>query len=236
MSITQESLYSRWGTLLSEDGIEDYFCASGFDHPRWPVICSESPDRIEFLSWGLIPHWVKDIDQAMKLRRSTLNARAETLFEKPSFRSSIARQRCLVLVDGFFEPHKHGGKSYPFYCHMRDHAPFAIAGLYSSWKNPADGSLRKTFSLITTAANELMTVVHNEKRRMPAILRETEESYWIEKNADRATIEALIAPKEISELTAHTVSSRVSTRNPDTFNPDTQTRVEYAELAHLDIR
>ena len=235
MSITQESLYSRWGTLLSDETIENYYCASGFDHPAWPVICADNPARIELLGWGLIPFWVKDDEKAVKLRRSTLNARGETLYEKPSFRSSIPRQRCLILVDGFFEPHKHEGRSYPFYCYMRDHRPFAIAGLYSSWTSPNDGSVYKTFSLITTASNELMSIIHNEKRRMPALLRESEEQLWLDRELDRTSIESLIATKEFSDLTAHSVARRVSTRGPETFNPETQTPVEYPELSHLAI-
>lgn len=233
MSITQESLYNRWGGLLSDQPIEDTFCASGFDHPAWPVICADNPAKVELLRWGLIPFWVKDDEKAARLRRSTLNARGETLFEKPSFRSSISHQRCLILVDGFFEPHKHEGRSYPFYCYKRDHRPFAIAGLYSSWTSPADGTVHKTFSLITSASNELMSIIHNEKRRMPAILRESEEELWLDRELDRTSIEALIATKEFSDLTAHPVSQRVSTRNPETRNPETQTRVEYPELAHL---
>jgi len=66
MSITQESLYSRWGTLLSDETIENYYCASGFDHPAWPVICADNPARIELLGWGLIPFWVKDDEKAQK--------------------------------------------------------------------------------------------------------------------------------------------------------------------------
>jgi putative SOS response-associated peptidase YedK len=235
MSITKESLCRQWGALITEEEAVDYYCASGFNHPAWPVICAETPDRIEFPHWGLIPSWVKNDEQATAIRRSTLNARAETLFRKPSFRGSIGKKRCLVLVDGFFEPHKHEGRSYPFYCSMRDRSAFAVAGLYSSWKNPRDGSTRKTFSLITTTSNKLMTLVHNEKRRMPAILRKSEEPLWLDSTLDRAAIEAIVATKEISNLTAHPVSRAVSTRNPDTFNPATQIHVDYPELAHLGL-
>jgi len=118
---------------------------------------------------------------------------------------------------------------------MRDHRPFAIAGLYSSWTSPNDGSVYKTFSLITTASNELMSIIHNEKRRMPALLRESEEQLWLDRELDRTSIESLIATKEFSDLTAHSVARRVSTRGPETFNPETQTPVEYPELSHLAI-
>lgn len=235
MSVTRESLYNRWGALVADVEIPDYYCASGFDHPPWPVVCSDAPEKVELVSWGLIPFWTKDEQQSLSLRRSTLNARSETLYEKPSFRGSIAKQRCLVLVDGFFEPHKHNGKSYPFYCHMRDRSAFAIAGIFSYWTNPSDGRTRKTFSLITTAANELLSVVHNEKRRMPAIMLAREESLWLDRGLDRRSIEALLAPKKLPDLTAHPVTRRASTRNPDTGNPDMQRRVDYPELAHLDI-
>lgn len=235
MSITRESLFNRWGTLLADNEVPNYYCASGFDHPAWPVICADSPEKIELLPWGLIPFWVKDEEQALSIRRSTLNARAETLHQKPSFRGSIGRQRCLVLADGFFEPHKHEGRSYPFYCHMRDESAFAIAGIFAQWTNPANGEKRKTFSLITTPSNELLSLVHNEKKRMPAILTPEEEGLWLDVSQGRDAIEALLSTKEISELTAHPVARSVSTRSPDTFNPQTQKPVEYVELAHLGI-
>ncbi len=235
MSITRDSLFNRWGTLLADTEVPDYFCASGFDHPSWPVVCSDNPKRVELLRWGLVPFWVKDADKATSISRNTLNARSETLYQKPSFRGSVAKQRCLILLDGFFEPHKHEGRSYPFYCHMRDNSAFAVAGIFSYWKNPTDGETSKTFSLITTAANELMSIVHNEKKRMPAILDREEEELWLDTTIGRDSIESLLATKELSELTAHAVSRRVSTRNPDTFNPETQKQVEYPELAHLRI-
>lgn len=235
MSITRESLYNRFGHLLAEESVPDYYCASGFTHPAWPVLCSDSPDRIELARWGLVPFWVKDEQQATSIRRSTLNARSETLFQKPSFRAAAPRQRCLVLVDGFFEPHKHEGKSYQFYCYLRDHSVFALAGIYSYWKNPADGATMKTFSIITTASNELMSLVHNEKRRMPVILERKDENDWIVPDLGRASVESMLATKEISDLTAHTVARSVSTRNADPFDPDTQKHVAYPELAHLRI-
>ena len=235
MSITRESLFTRWGTLLSDSAVPDYYCASAFDHPAWPVVCADSPGKIELLPWGLIPFWVKDEEQALSICRNTLNARAETLHQKPSFRGSIGKQRCLVLADGFFEPHKHEGRSYPFYCHMKDGSAFAIAGIFSYWTNPASGERSKTFSLITTASNELLSAVHNEKKRMPAILDAEEEPLWLDPSLGRDAVEALLGTKEISGLTAHSVSRSVSTRNPDTSNPQTQKAVEYPELAHLHI-
>lgn len=235
MSITRESLFNRWGALIADADVPNYYCASAFDHPEWPVVCADSPARVELLAWGLIPFWVKDEKQALSIRRNTLNARAETVHQKPSFRSSIAKQRCLVLVDGFFEPHKHEGKSYPFYCHMKDGSAFSIAGIFSYWTNPATGERRKTFSVITTSSNELLSVIHNEKKRMPAILDNEEEHLWLDQSLQKDSVEALLGSKELSGLTAHSVARSVSTRNPDTFNPQTQKPVEYAELGHLHI-
>lgn len=235
MSVTNESLYSRWGELLTDSEVPDYYCASGFTHPLWPVLCTDSPGRVELVRWGLVPFWVKDEEQARSIRRNTLNARAETIFQKPSFRACAPRQRCLVLVDGFFEPHKHAGKSYQFYCHMHDGSAFAFAGLYSYWRNPSDGRTTKSFSIITTEANELLSVVHNEKRRMPAILSPDEHRRWLDPELRRPAVESLLAAKEVPGLTAHTVSRSVSTRNADPFDPDTQRHVAYPELAHLRI-
>ncbi|HUZ17393.1 MAG TPA: SOS response-associated peptidase [Spirochaetia bacterium] len=261
MSVTQESVYKQWGALLDEAGAEagplletraaegaadgnasrlivreelpTYYCATGFAHPLWPVVCGGARLGVELVRWGLVPFWVKDAEQARTMRKNTLNARSETIYQKPSFRSSMTRQRCLVLADGFFEPHKHDGKSYQFYCSLEGHEAFAFAGIYSVWKNPESGVSEKGFSIITTPSNELMSVVHNEKLRMPVILEHEDEGRWLDPRLPKEEVVEMLAPRDIPRLRAYTVSRSVSTRNADPNDPRSQDRVEYPELAHL---
>ena len=92
-------------------------------------------------SWGLIPFWVGDLAAAAKIQNRTLNARDNTLFEKPSFRAASKYRRCLVLVDGFFDHHWHDGKSYPFYIRMKNGDPFALGGIWVKWDKTGDERL-----------------------------------------------------------------------------------------------
>ena len=105
--------------------------ANGFEHPRLPVITGESPRGIQFMEWGLIPSWVKSGEDALKLRERTLNARSETVFEKPSFRSSIGEKRCLVPADGFFGWMSVKGKKYPHFIYLKKREIFSMAGIWS---------------------------------------------------------------------------------------------------------
>ena len=128
-----------------------------------PVILDEDPHHIAMLRWGLIPSWAKSPDVGYKM----INARAETLAEKPSFRSAFKSRRCLVLADGFYEWPKTGAEKTPLRITLASGLPFAFAGLWDCWQSPADESVR-TFTIITTTPNELMSRFHH---RMPVILR-----------------------------------------------------------------
>ena len=103
--------------------------ASGFTHPEILIYTDEQPEYPIVATWGLVPHWVHDEAQQKKLWNSTLNAKGETIFKKPSFRESAKNKRCLVYVDGFYEHHHFGGNTYPFYIHRKDKEPFIMAGL-----------------------------------------------------------------------------------------------------------
>jgi putative SOS response-associated peptidase YedK len=95
-----------------------------------PVITNEAPNIVSLLNWGLIPFWVKDEKTALHIRLHTLNARGETVFNKPAFRHCVVNKRCLVLVTGFFEWRHFEGKKYPYYIRLRDNDPFALAGIW----------------------------------------------------------------------------------------------------------
>jgi putative SOS response-associated peptidase YedK len=136
------------------------------------VLMEREGPQLTSLRWGLIPFWAKDESIGNKL----INARSETLAEKPAFRTAFTRRRCLVLADGFYEWARDGTGRQPVRIVMADREPFAFAGLWDRWKR-ADGTELRTFSIITTDANQLLSPVHN---RMPVILDERDWDQWLD--------------------------------------------------------
>lgn len=188
------------------------FHASGFSHPEMLIYTDRSPTFPEVATWGLVPHWVNDDEHRNKLWNSTLNARGETIFEKPSFKTSANNNRCVVYVDGFYEHHHYEGKTFPFYIQRKNKEPLALAGLWSEWKNDQGGILN-TFTIVTTKGSPMMAKIHNNPKlkeaRMPLILPEEFEDNWlrhIHSEVDQKEIEDLIHSYPEIELTAHTVT------------------------------
>lgn len=144
--------------------------------PTQPILAIPNDDKFtaDFFVWGLIPMWAKDPNIGNRL----INARAETLPEKPAFRGSLKYKRCLILADGFYEWKTVEGKKSktPFFIHMKDRKPFAFAGLWDSWNSP-EGSHIKSCTIITTEPNELMSLLHN---RMPVILHPRDYDKWLD--------------------------------------------------------
>ena len=150
---------------------------NGFAHPNAPVILDSTPQIISTnYTWGLIPSWAKD----MAFRKNTLNARLESLHEKPSFRG-ITSNRCLILATAFYEWHWNDdkGKSKQQYQINTTEELFAFAGLYDQWHNPSTGEIMHTYTMLTTTANESMAYIHNHKKRMPIILKKEDELAWL---------------------------------------------------------
>ena len=204
------------------------YVQSAFEFPRWPVITTEKPGQVSLLSWGLIPPWVKSAEDARKLRVNTVNARAETIFEKPAFRGAAASRHCLVLADGFFEFREIEGRKFPYFIRMREGRPFTMAGLYESWVDPASGEFIPTFSIVTTEANSLMAKIHNRKKRMPVILPEEQEKGWLEPGSGK---KALLAPCPDEWLEAWPVSGLITSRGAGRNVPEAQEPFSYPELS-----
>jgi putative SOS response-associated peptidase YedK len=151
---------------------------NGFDFPKAPIITAENPEVIAHYNWGLIPNWSKNQD----IRALTLNAKIETLSEKPSFKN-ILQQRCLVLANGFYEWQwldVKGKNKVKYQIGIADEALFAFAGLYSYWKNERTSEIVRTFTIVTTEANTLMAKIHTIKKRMPIILQPEDEQNWLQ--------------------------------------------------------
>ncbi len=164
--------------------------------------------ELTFLTWGLVPSWAKDPTIGSRL----INARAETLAEKPAFRAAFRRRRCLVPANGFFEWKKTGSGKQPYFIARKDGRPMAMAGLWEHWQS-ADGSVIESFTLITTEPNELVKQIHD---RMPAILPRTAFDAWLDPDEDVALLQDLLRhPVSAEELDAWPVSTAVNRPDND---------------------
>jgi putative SOS response-associated peptidase YedK len=166
--------------------------------------------RFVALRWGLVPHWAKDVSVGNRM----INARAETVAQKPAFRTAFRRRRCLIPADGYFEWQKRGKTKQPYYFRMQDDSPLAFAGLWESWRGEADQQAVESCTIITTEANALTRPIHD---RMPVILEPACYDVWLDAAVDN--IEALLPllrPLPADAMTADPVSTHVnSPRNDD---------------------
>jgi putative SOS response-associated peptidase YedK len=218
-----------------EKPFEPVFHASGFNFPQMPVITSEKPGTVQLYHWGLIPHWEKSLQNADKIRAQTLNARADSIFTKPAFRS-YTNNRCVVLADGFFEWMEHKKKKYPHYVHLNEFEVFGFAGLYAHWTDKETGEILHTFTIITTEANPLMARVHNTKERMPVILPQQEWQHWLDPSLTREQMEEMLHPCDDTGMKAYSISKLITTRGAQTNVPEIREPFEYAELASSEQR
>jgi putative SOS response-associated peptidase YedK len=206
------------------------FHGNGFTFMRWPVITAAHPDIIRLYHWGLIPFWCKSLDEANEIRKHTLNAMSETAWEKPSFRNSVKRKRCLVLSSGFFEWRTIGKNKYPYYIQLRSRELFAMAGLYDEFTDMQTGELLQTFTILTCAANPLLQKIHNSKKRMPVILTKEQETRWMQSEMNKEEFLSITQPYDAEDMKAHTISKRITSRTEDTNVPEVLNEFIYEEL------
>jgi len=150
---------------------------NGFQHPKTPVITNKENTKIQLFQWGLIPSWAKDTE----IQKLTLNARMETVLEKPAFKYAI-NKRCLILADGYFEWQwldSKGKNKKKFLVSLPKNETFAFAGLWSEWINPTSNEIINSYTILTTEANELLSKIHNTKKRMPLVLSKEAEFSWL---------------------------------------------------------
>ncbi len=208
--------------------------ASGFDHPDLPVIIQEDGvGKVRLMNWGLIPNWTKGAGEVVKIQKSTLNARAETIFEKPAFRDSVVRRRCLVITDGFYEHHHKNKKTYPYHIRLKGSEPMTMAGIWDTWRG--NGIKRNTFSIVTTRANPLMARIHNNPKtsegpRMPLILPPDKEKLWLTLDGnDPQALTDLMVPYDERELEAYTIP-RLKGKGATGNSEKAYSRQDYVEL------
>ena len=175
--------------------------------PVWALVHTEEP-RIVALRWGLIPSWAKD----KAIGNRMINARAEGIAEKPSFRRAIRQRRCLVLADGFYEWQKTGPSKLPYYIRLKSGEPFGFAGLWERWSAPS-GETIHSCTIITTTPNALMADIHH---RMPVIVPREAEEHWLDPTIeDPQKVLPLLQPYPAGELEAYAVSTLVNSPRND---------------------
>lgn len=176
-----------------------------------PVITNENPSTLQFHRWGLIPAWAKSESIGNKL----INARSETLSEKPSFKYSFQHQRCLVIADSYYEWMKKGAKSpkTPYRVTLEDNSLFAFAGIWAKWKNQ-DNALIYSFSIITTTPQPEIAHLHH---RMPVILAPSQYALWIDNQTSQKDLAYLLQAYQ-GKLKYYTVSTRVNSVANNTPN------------------
>ncbi len=176
------------------------------------VLAAGAERQLDLLHWGLIPSWAKEPSIGNRL----INARAETLAEKPSFRDAYRKRRCLIAADGFYEWKKVGSKKQPYYITRKDQLPFAFAGLWEQWRDRTlrNAPLLESCTIITTDANELVEDLHD---RMPVILEPGDFDLWLNPDEhDPKRLDPLLRPAPADGLTAYPVSPLVNRPTSDT--------------------
>ncbi|AIZ65457.1 hypothetical protein PK28_17470 (plasmid) [Hymenobacter sp. DG25B] len=217
-------------TFITPPGlIEERFEATMPDFPatynaapsqQLPVITNTAPQQVQLVQWGLVPAWVKDRTSGPQ----PINARAETLAEKPSFRQLLQRRRCLVLADSFYEwqeKETHGlPAKTPHRILLRSGEPYAFAGLWDEWIDRATGEVLPTFTIVTTAPNALMQPLHH---RMPVILQgRAAERAWLNDAVSAAEHQQLLAPYPAELMQEYVISKLVNSpahNSPEVLEP-----------------
>ncbi|WHY22626.1 SOS response-associated peptidase [Bacillus halotolerans] len=214
------TLFSEFDDIIEQFNI-DQFLPEGEYHPSYNVAPSQniltiindgSNNRLGKLRWGLIPPWAKD----EKIGYKMINARAETLSEKPSFRKPLVSKRCIIPADSFYEWKRLDPKTkIPMRIKLKSSNLFAFAGLYEKWNTP-QGNPLYTCTIITTKPNELMENIHD---RMPVILTDENEKEWLNpKNTDPDYLQSLLQPYDADDMEAYQVSSLVN--SPKNNSPE----------------
>ena len=235
--------FSTSNTLAELSGPPDYISKPNYNAApsfNMPVVTRNSPNKIEIMKWGFIPHWAKDPKIGFKM----INARDDSVNKKASFRTPFNKQRCLVPANGFYEWKKDGTNKktweeaiehldkqeenikinvdlaikIPYYFKLKDESLFAFAGMYDVWKD-AEGREIRSYTIITTGPNEITKPVHN---RMPVILKPQDEDVWLDTETEEKVLLELLHPYPKDEMTAAVVSPEVnSPRNntPELIKP-----------------
>jgi putative SOS response-associated peptidase YedK len=208
------------------------FFLNAFSNPNLHIITSEAPTEINVAKWGLVPSFIKDEKSAKEYSEYTLNAKAETVFDLPSWKHNINSHRCLIPVTAFYEWMHIGtgtkALKYPHLIKTNDTDVFTMGGIYDNWVDKFSGEVTTTFSIITVPANPFMAKIHNTKKRMPLIFRQENENDWLIPNLTGNDIKDLMQPLDEKYMVAHTIK-RINPKLE--VNEEMLLPFEYPELA-----
>ena len=204
---SEEVLAELWEKVQEAQRLEAHLKA-GFDHPILHVLELENDQiDIKFHYWGLIPKWIKSEQEAKEIQHRTLNARGETMFEKPAFTESALTRRCLIPMDGYFEHHHKNKQTFPYYIYPAGEDRLLIGGIVSEWTNPLTGEIKSTVAAVTSKANPMLAEIHNNPKmgepRMLLILNDADTSTWLKGSEEE--VKALIKPNTDIKLESYTV-------------------------------
>jgi putative SOS response-associated peptidase YedK len=171
------------------------------------VFVNDGGYKAREMKWGLVPSWSNDVSIGNKI----INARSETLLEKPTFKHAIRKRRCLIPADGFYEWHDTGAGKQPYYIRMKSQKTFCFAGMFDTWKSP-DGTPLVTCTIITTECNDLLRPIHH---RMPVILHRNDYEAWLDPSTDISIITSLLVPFPSDDMEIYPVSKMVNSPRND---------------------
>jgi putative SOS response-associated peptidase YedK len=204
-----DMLSEIFGTPLLQDIKPRYNIAPTQQVPVIRTSPGHNKRHLDMLKWGLIPSWAKDPSIGSKM----INARSETVHEKPSFRTSLEHRRCIVPASGFYEWREEGGKKHPLYIRLKDNNLMLFAGLWDHWKNP-ENEVIESFTILTTTTNELIKPLHD---RMPVILDVKDIDLWLDNQvADPERLKPLFTPYPSDLMEMYPVSDLVNSPRNDT--------------------
>lgn len=217
---------------------EPAYHINAFDHSPAPVLTSREPGKIRLFNWGLIPYRTKSLEDAVKVRQQTLMARSEEMYQKYSYQDlAKAGKRCLIPTSGYFEHRwldQKGKTKIPYYIFLKDRPIFSVGGLYSKWTDPLTGKELFTYTVCTTRANELTSMIHNTGLRMPVILPTKEaEQAWLNPELRQEEVLALCEPIPTALMDAYTVSRVITSKNGNV--PQALEPFAYSELSKTDL-
>lgn len=224
-----------------QDEFKPIYDLNGFVHPKMPVLAK---GEIRLMNWGLMPNWpTKTLPEQLRLAKSTLNARDNTIFEKSAYKNSIWNKdpdkikRCVIPLTGFFEPHTHDGVKYPFYIYPKNDLLFYVPGIYSFWKEPLTDTWFVTFSMITTEPNRPLSKIHNapsasDDLRMIVIMDKRNIELWLDPLLPIEGIKELMQPCPEEIMGAHSVSRNLYSPKFDSNSPGILEAVHYDALKY----
>ncbi|TGM99683.1 SOS response-associated peptidase [Leptospira yasudae] len=231
LTASSQKLSARFSAGLIEPAdFKPIFHEHGYEHKPRPLVIREDENRFLGAGWGLIPKWVKSVEEAKLSQNRTLNAKSETIFELPSFREAILYRRCLIPSTGFYDSQEVHQKTYPYRVFLKHEEIFCLAGIWEEWENPETGEIKKTYSMLTTPPNRKFSQIHT---RMPLILPREKEEIWIDSAMkSRKDIEPLLKIYPEENLDFYTIRKF---RPGDNYDEDILKKVAYEELSQQEL-